>query len=109
MLSEKRRITMYVVPVVAVLILIGPLASQGRGDFPLWNDEGFTGAHRVMLPVSGSDGNRDASFSLQSDTHLMAASSIEPRTVAVFTVRGVDVGFGQEDFVDQICRKGDSK
>ena len=42
MLKQTRSITMYVSLAVAVLILIGPLASTSRGDFTLWNDEEFT-------------------------------------------------------------------
>ena len=50
MLKQKRRITMYVSLVVAVLILSGPLASEGRGDFTLWNDEQLT--VNTVLPDS---------------------------------------------------------
>ena len=42
MSNNKRRITRHVSPVVAVLLLIGPLAPEGRGNFSLWNDEQFT-------------------------------------------------------------------
>ena len=42
MSNHKCRITMYVLPVAAVLVLIGSLASEGRGDFVLWDDEEFT-------------------------------------------------------------------
>jgi len=40
--NNKRRITMYVATAVAVLILAGPLASEGRGSFELWDDAQFT-------------------------------------------------------------------
>ena len=40
--NNKRCITMYVATAVAVLILSGPLASEGRGDFTLRDDDQLT-------------------------------------------------------------------
>lgn len=80
-------------------VLIDRVSPAGPTSFDVFGS-GFTGTYGVMFLTDGSAGDRDASFTVNSDSHLVVVSGITPQTAAVFTDTGVGVGFRDGDFVD---------
>ncbi len=80
-------------------VLIDQVSPAGTATFDVFGS-GFTGTTRVMFLTSGSSGDRDASFTVYSDSHLVVLSSITPQTTAVFADTDVGVGFRDGDFVN---------
>jgi hypothetical protein len=80
-------------------IVISGVAPSGPSVYDVFGS-GFTGVSRVMFLTDGSSGDTNASFTPDTDSHVIVHSTISPQTVAIFTDAGIGVGFREGDFID---------